>query len=480
MSNTGLDGAVSTAVYGGRAGNDDIRNLGSATGFSCPVDRFLQTPFLTDSETEKWRLKGLKALYILIQELLYAITNSFHMQLSVMPLSSADAGNSNGEATAELSKQITRSSAAPLIDIRILEIYRTLFATCYTAKRTVEAIGASGQTQTSTPNGTDYASSEYEVGTSSSLIQLSDHSVDTAAFTISTHPGPGSYFSSDSATFPSQMSFDSSAASELESIRDSCDPARLASRIDTTPISRTVLTPPILPIPVLAVSHTGLPYVSQISTSQASLDRIPISLLPVTVDQPTHKLSGIAGVPPGPARQRILNLPSAVPMKQRPSVLSLQMPPSPPSATAARQPHSRGHKETAAWSKEEDQLLELAVDMFKAKNWRKIADFIYINGRNLPRRTADQCNQRWLRTIDPKITKGNWPADEDMRLIAAVKACPSRNWKAISALLPNRTDVQIRGRLQRLAPILLERGILTADQLPPTSSTRVFSAAHRL
>lgn len=112
--------------------------------------------------------------------------------------------------------------------------------------------------------------------------------------------------------------------------------------------------------------------------------------------------------------------------------------------------------------------------MFKAKNWRKIADFIYINGHNLPRRTADQCNQRWLRTIDPKITKGNWPAEEDMQLIAAVKVCPSRNWKAISALMPNRTDVQIRGRLQRLAPMLLERGILTADQLPPFLPTGAF------
>ncbi|EFO61599.1 Myb 1-like protein [Giardia lamblia P15] len=481
MSNTRLDGAVSTAARSSRAANTNMRNLGSAAEFSCPVDRFLQTPFLMDTETDKWKVKGLKALYLLIQELLYAITSSFHAQLSTMPAPSADSNSNISGADGEPSKQFTCSSTASLLDIRLLEIYRSLFTACYTSKRTVETIAVSGQTQTSTPNGTDYASSEYEMGASSSLIQLSDHSPDSTAFVVSTHPGLGSCVSSDSTAFPSQISFDSSpVASELENIKVPCDSARLLSKADVTAVSSAVLVPPVPPIPIFTLAHAGLPYPGQISASQAPLDCIPISLLPVSVDRPTHKLSGISGIPPGSAIQKSLHTPSTIPMKQESCIPAMRTPSTPSLSTVTRQPCSRGHKETAAWSKEEDQLLEIAVGMFKAKNWRKIADFIYINGHNLPRRTADQCNQRWLRTIDPKITKGNWPAEEDMQLIAAVKVCPSRNWKAISALMPNRTDVQIRGRLQRLAPMLLERGILTADQLPPVSSNRSLPAVQSL
>lgn len=480
MSNTRLDGAVSTAGCSTRATNNNTQNLGGTAELPCPMDRFLQTPFLIDAETDKWRVKGLKALYLLVQELLYAITNSFHAQLSAAPAPSAGSSSNAGEAGSEPSKQFTCPSAASSLDIRLLEIYRSLFTTCYTSKRMVEAIAVSSQTQTSTPNGTDYASSEYEVGASSSTIQLSDHSLDSTAFVVSTHPGLGSCASSDSTAFPSQISFDSSPiASELENIKVPCDSAQLLSKADVAAINSAILVPPVPPIPIFALAHAGLPYPAQITTSQAPLDRVPISLLPVTVDRPTHKLSGISGIPPGSAIQKSLHTPSTIPMKQEPCIPATRA--SAPSLSAvARQPCSRSHKETATWSKEEDQLLEIAVGMFKAKNWRKIADFIYINGHNLPRRTADQCNQRWLRTIDPKITKGNWPAEEDMQLIAAVKVCPSRNWKAISALMPNRTDVQIRGRLQRLAPMLLERGILTADQLPPVSSNRSLSAVRSL
>lgn len=119
-----------------------------------------------------------------------------------MSAPSAGSSSNAGEAGSEPSKQFTCPSAASSLDIRLLEIYRSLFTTCYTSKRMVEAIAVSSQTQTSTPNGTDYASSEYEVGASSSTIQLSDHSLDSTAFVVSTHPGLGSCASSDSTAFP--------------------------------------------------------------------------------------------------------------------------------------------------------------------------------------------------------------------------------------------------------------------------------------
>lgn len=483
MSNTGPSGAASTSVCSTILTTNNMLNLSAAAGLSCPVDRFLQTPFIADSETEKWGIKGLKALYVLIRELLSMITNSFNSQLSTAPAPPSTAVAGNSSTYAEFLKQITDSSSLPMLDIRILEAYRALFTACYTSKRVVEIIAVSGQARTPSPTGSDCMPLEYEAGAS---LQPSEHSVDNTAFVVSTHPGAGSQFSSDSTIFPSHISFDSPMGSELENVKASCtpyDPARLVSGGDTSPVNPIVFVPSMPsmhPIPAFTLSHSGLSHASPMSTPQVPLDCIPISLLPISVDQPSHKLSGIFGVSPESTRQKALGTPNAIPMKQQSCIDTPRVHSSPSSSTVTRQSSSRGHKETAAWSKEEDQLLEMAVGMFKAKNWRRIADFIYINGNNLPKRTADQCNQRWLRTIDPKITKGNWPAEEDSRLIAAVKACPPRNWKAISALMPNRTDVQIRGRLQRLAPMLLERGILTADQLPPISSNRVLSTIQSL
>lgn len=477
MLDNGPSGPISAAISSAILTTDAMLRLNAATGLSCPVDKFLQTPFVADSETEKWKIGGLRTLYVLIKELLSMITNSFNSQLSMVaePSSSVDAENNT---PTEFIKQTASLFSLPTLDIRILEIYRALFTACYTSKRTVETIAIFEQLWMPSIIGTDYTPSEYETGAS---VQPSEHSVDNTALFMPTHPGTCSQFSSDSTVFPSHISFDSPMGSELENVKASCvpfDSTRLISNGDTTSVNPVVLLPSIPSIPTFTLGHAGLSHVSQVGASQASLDCIPISLLPISVDQSGHKLSGISGVSQGPTKQKVLNTPNTVPMKQQTGTNTFRVQSS-PSSMVARQPNSR-HKETAAWSKEEDRLLEIAVGMFKAKNWRKIADFIYMNGNNLPKRTADQCNQRWLRTIDPKITKGNWPAEEDSRLIAAVKMCPSRNWKAISTLMPNRTDVQVRGRLQRLAPMLLERGILTADQLPPISSNRVLPAAQSL
>lgn len=132
----------------------------------------------------------------------------------------------------------------------------------------------------------------------------------------------------------------------------------------------------------------------------------------------------------------------------------------------------RNNAVSTAWTKDEDEALKQGVKLYNAKCWRKIAEYVHLKCKDAPKRTPDQCNQRWTRTINPVIVKGSWPPEEDELLIQAVKANAPRNWKGISAMLPSRTDVQIRGRLARLAPMLIEKNILTKEQLPPLARRR--------
>ncbi|XP_020258265.1 myb-like protein L, partial [Asparagus officinalis] len=92
------------------------------------------------------------------------------------------------------------------------------------------------------------------------------------------------------------------------------------------------------------------------------------------------------------------------------------------------------------WTEDEDFMLRTAVEIFGEHNWQLVAS-------NLEGRTGTQCSNRWLKTLNPERRKvGRWSVDEDKRLKVAVMLFGAKNWKKIARFAPGRTQVQCRER----------------------------------
>lgn len=95
-------------------------------------------------------------------------------------------------------------------------------------------------------------------------------------------------------------------------------------------------------------------------------------------------------------------------------------------------------KKNHTWTSFEDQRLLAGVARYGIENWKNIADFVG-NGR-----TRSQCSQRWLRCLNPKISKKSWTNDEDKQLKELVETHGNKSWTKIASIMGNRSDVQCR------------------------------------
>jgi hypothetical protein len=73
------------------------------------------------------------------------------------------------------------------------------------------------------------------------------------------------------------------------------------------------------------------------------------------------------------------------------------------------------------------------------KDWVVVAALV-------PGQTNEQCCKRWTRRLDPTSKKknastGKWTVEEDAKLIDAVTTC-GKDWVAVAALVPGRTKAQ--------------------------------------
>jgi hypothetical protein len=100
------------------------------------------------------------------------------------------------------------------------------------------------------------------------------------------------------------------------------------------------------------------------------------------------------------------------------------------------------------WREDEDNKLKDAVQMHGDKDWAAIAALV-------PGRTAIQCWNRWYRFLKPSIaftrtmTVGRapqWREDEDNKLKDGVQMHGDKDWAAIAALVPGRTEDQCSNR----------------------------------
>lgn len=91
------------------------------------------------------------------------------------------------------------------------------------------------------------------------------------------------------------------------------------------------------------------------------------------------------------------------------------------------------------WTAEEDEILRKAVQRFKGKNWKKIAECF-------KDRTDVQCLHRWQKVLNPELIKGPWSKEEDDVIIELVKKFGAKKWSTIAQHLPGRIGKQCRER----------------------------------
>lgn len=103
---------------------------------------------------------------------------------------------------------------------------------------------------------------------------------------------------------------------------------------------------------------------------------------------------------------------------------------------AKKRKYSKVKKETREvnnWTPEEDDRLRQAVKVHGTA-WGKIAELVFDYTR-----TAKSVRQRWVYSLDPKITHAPWSAKELTCLKKGVKVYGARNWDAMSTCLFNGT-----------------------------------------
>lgn len=91
------------------------------------------------------------------------------------------------------------------------------------------------------------------------------------------------------------------------------------------------------------------------------------------------------------------------------------------------------------WTEEEDEILRRAVQVYKGKNWKKIAEYF-------TDRTDVQCLHRWQKVLNPDLVKGPWTKEEDELIVDLVSKYGSKKWSVISQSLPGRIGKQCRER----------------------------------
>jgi hypothetical protein len=118
----------------------------------------------------------------------------------------------------------------------------------------------------------------------------------------------------------------------------------------------------------------------------------------------------------------------------------LHVPDDPPPSDVSPPPEVVGtvRRKPRPWSPAEDDRLLVAIHRFGVDNWASVANFVG-GGRQWA-----QCSQRWIRGSSPRISKNQWSAEDELRLLHLVCEKGSRRWTIIAAAMGNRSDVQCR------------------------------------
>ena len=92
------------------------------------------------------------------------------------------------------------------------------------------------------------------------------------------------------------------------------------------------------------------------------------------------------------------------------------------------------------WTKDEDELLTVAVQGIGPRNWKRISKE-YMEGK----RTDVQCLHRWNKVLRPGLVKGPWTDAEDNTIRNCIKNGVTK-WSEIASRIPGRIGKQCRER----------------------------------
>ncbi|KAI0688546.1 hypothetical protein BC835DRAFT_1284480, partial [Cytidiella melzeri] len=108
------------------------------------------------------------------------------------------------------------------------------------------------------------------------------------------------------------------------------------------------------------------------------------------------------------------------------------------------------------WTPEADMRLLDAVKIYGTESWAQVARQVSEDA------TSAQCQNRYLRTLDPGIKRAPWSTEDDALLRKAVDVF-GRSWMDICTWVPGRNNEQCRERWQEIEK-LSEMNIWTAEQ----------------
>ena len=115
-----------------------------------------------------------------------------------------------------------------------------------------------------------------------------------------------------------------------------------------------------------------------------------------------------------------------------------------PNFSMFNQGGSSSRKKTRSWTEYEDQRLLAGIHRFGTDNWLIVANFVG-NGR-----TRAQCSQRWIRGLDPRISKDKWSKEDEELLLRLVEQYGTKCWTRIAQEMGNRSDVQCRYHFKQM------------------------------
>ncbi|GMI92546.1 C-MYB-LIKE TRANSCRIPTION FACTOR 3R-1, MYB DOMAIN PROTEIN 3R1, A. thaliana MYB domain protein 3R1 [Hibiscus trionum] len=120
------------------------------------------------------------------------------------------------------------------------------------------------------------------------------------------------------------------------------------------------------------------------------------------------------------------------------------------------------------WTAEEDEILRNAVQRFKGKNWKKIAECF-------KDRTDVQCLHRWQKVLNPELVKGPWSKEEDEQIIELVNKYGPKKWSTIAQHLPGRIGKQCRERWHNhLNPAINKQAWTQEEELALIRAHQIF------
>lgn len=122
----------------------------------------------------------------------------------------------------------------------------------------------------------------------------------------------------------------------------------------------------------------------------------------------------------------------------------LEMEPGPVNFVNPCEPKWNGRKKRRYWSESEDLRLIAAVYRFGTQNWPQISKFVG-NGRS-----RNHCNNRWNRSLSPKVSKADWTDEELKKLMELTKSGIYPSWGAIARKIGTRSDLQCRFKYNQM------------------------------